>query len=178
VREKDGGRYEIIDGWHRTMVLDEMGKAEVRCEVWDVDKKESRLLIATLNRLHGTDDAGKRTVLLGQLAGDFKDDLMDLIPESGRSLEALLKKMNADVDDIEADRGLIEDQLVRSGVDPDQAESMANLHRPPSGKMVLTFIFKDEHDYNLVNKFFKGKDKAQTLLSLVHPGATDNDKVS
>lgn len=170
VREKGNGRYEIIDGHMRTRVLEDMGKDIARCEIWDVDDKEARLLIATLNRLRGVDDSKKRAALLASLSGEFDVDLMDLIPETGRSLDALLKTVEADTlqSDISAERGVIEDQLIRSGVDPEKAEQMASLHRPPSDKMIISFPFKDEIEYNKAKKFFMGKNKTVALMEMIN----------
>ncbi|MCG3204063.1 MAG: hypothetical protein KCHDKBKB_00766 [Elusimicrobia bacterium] len=152
-----------------------MGKDIARCEIWDVDSREAKLLVATLNRLHGVDDAHKRAVLLGELAGEFETDLVELLPDSGRSLDALLKTIETDTPDINTERGLIEDQLLRSGVDPEKAEQMANLHRPPSDKKVLTFFFKDELEYNKANKYFMGKDKTAVLMELINAGVKTDE---
>src|SRR5438093_6217138 len=47
---KGQGKYEILDGHHRAEVLRELGHTEARCDVWEVDDHEAKLLLATLNR--------------------------------------------------------------------------------------------------------------------------------
>ena len=39
-------KYQILDGHHRIEVLRELGHREVRCDVWDVDEHEAKLLLA------------------------------------------------------------------------------------------------------------------------------------
>ncbi len=44
----ESGAYEILDGHHRVEVPRELGHAETRCDVWNVDDRETQLLLATL----------------------------------------------------------------------------------------------------------------------------------
>ena len=84
------GMYEILDGHHRLDILRELGHAEVRCDVWDVDDREAKLLLATLNRLEGADLPIRRAQLVHELLGEMPlDDLAGLLPETGRQLEEL-----------------------------------------------------------------------------------------
>src|SRR6266705_1499678 len=43
-------KYQVLDGHHRIAVLRDLGHTEVRCDVWQVDDREAKLLLATLNR--------------------------------------------------------------------------------------------------------------------------------
>src|SRR5262245_21026475 len=45
------GKYQVLDGHHRVAILRELGHTEARCDVWEVDDREAKLLLATLNRL-------------------------------------------------------------------------------------------------------------------------------
>ncbi|MEQ9454409.1 MAG: ParB/RepB/Spo0J family partition protein [Phycisphaeraceae bacterium] len=63
----DEGRYQILDGHHRVMVLRELGREVVRCVVWAVDDARALVLLATLNRLRGADSPVKRGELLEEL---------------------------------------------------------------------------------------------------------------
>ncbi|MBE3071108.1 MAG: ParB N-terminal domain-containing protein, partial [Planctomycetes bacterium] len=56
-------RYQILNGHHRAQALRELGHTHARCDVWEVDDAEARLLLATLNRLEGRDDPGLRARL-------------------------------------------------------------------------------------------------------------------
>ena len=67
VRILEGGSYQVLDGHHRLRVLYELGHEVVRCEVWDVDDDEALLLLATLNRLSGSDDPKLRAELIGEI---------------------------------------------------------------------------------------------------------------
>jgi len=65
------GVYEILDGHHRVEVLRELGHTDVRCDVWAVDDREAKLLLATLNRLQGQDSPIRRAQLIHRLRGDL-----------------------------------------------------------------------------------------------------------
>ena len=61
------GKYQVLDGHHRVGVLRELGHTEARCDVWDVDDREAKLLLGTLNRLEGQDQPLRRAQLLHEL---------------------------------------------------------------------------------------------------------------
>lgn len=163
-----GKNYQIIDGHIRFLILKELGYTRAKCEIWNVNNKEANLLVATLNRLRGTDDTAKRARLLGQLAQDFDDKelLLRLIPETERALENLTKILDNEFD-LEAERGLIEEQLMQSGVNPDVAERIADSYRLPGEKPVLKFVFDNEKDYNKAIKYFGVKGDTSKLLALL-----------
>ncbi len=54
---EEPGKYQVLDGHHRVAILRELGHTEARCDVWEVDDREARLLLATLNRLQGQEPA-------------------------------------------------------------------------------------------------------------------------
>ena len=89
------GKYQILDGHHRIGVLRENGHMEARCDVWDVDDREARLLLATLNRLEGQDLPLRRAQLLHELLAEMSaSDLGGLLPETEaeiRDLHSLLE---------------------------------------------------------------------------------------
>ncbi len=83
-------RYQILNGHHRARVLRDLGHTHARCDVWEVDEEEARLLLATLNRLEGRDDPSARAALLSRLAeGRCADDLARLLPEPPDALARL-----------------------------------------------------------------------------------------
>jgi ParB-like chromosome segregation protein Spo0J len=84
------GKFQVLDGHHRVAVLRELGHAEARCDVWEVNDREAKLLLATLNRLQGQDQPRKRAELLHELLGEMSlDDLAGLLPESDKQIEEL-----------------------------------------------------------------------------------------
>ncbi len=84
------GKYQVLDGHHRVAVLRELGHAEARCDVWEVDDREAKLLLATLNRLQGQDLPRKRALLLHELLGEMSTgDLAGLPPESEKQIKEL-----------------------------------------------------------------------------------------
>src|SRR5213594_4096924 len=64
------GKYQVLDGHHRVAVLRDLGHTEARCDVWQVDDREAKLLLATLNRLQGQDAPARRAQLLHELLGE------------------------------------------------------------------------------------------------------------
>jgi len=77
------GKYQVLDGHHRIGVLRELGHTDARCDVWDVDDREAKLLLATLNRLEGQDQPLRRAQLLHELLGEWSAvDLGGLLPET------------------------------------------------------------------------------------------------
>jgi ParB-like chromosome segregation protein Spo0J len=79
----EAGKFETLDGHHRVSILKELGHAEARCDVWDVDDREAKLLLATLNRLEGQDQPLRRAQLLHELLGEWSSiDLGGLLPET------------------------------------------------------------------------------------------------
>jgi len=86
----DEGKYQVLDGHHRVAILRDLGHTEARCDVWDVDDREAKLLLATLNRLEGQDQPIRRAQLIHELLGDMSlDDLGGLLPETEKQLEEL-----------------------------------------------------------------------------------------
>jgi len=86
----DAGKYQVLDGHHRVAVLRDLGHTEARCDVWQVDDREAKLLLATLNRLQGQDQPLRRAELVHELMGEMSlDDLAGLLPETDKQLEEL-----------------------------------------------------------------------------------------
>ncbi len=84
------GKYQVLDGHHRVEVLRDLGHSEARCDVWDVNDREAKLLLATLNRLEGQDQPARRAQLLHDLLGEMSsDDLAGLLPENDKQIADL-----------------------------------------------------------------------------------------
>jgi len=87
---EESGRFQVLDGHHRVAILRDLGHTEARCDVWEVNDREARLLLATLNRLQGQDQPRKRAELIHELLGEMSlDDLAGLLPESDKQIEEL-----------------------------------------------------------------------------------------
>jgi ParB-like chromosome segregation protein Spo0J len=79
----EAGKCQVLDGHHRISVLRELGHTDARCDVWDVDEREAKLLLATLNRLEGQDLPLRRAQLLHELLAEWSaPDLGGLLPET------------------------------------------------------------------------------------------------
>lgn len=87
-----GERYQILDGHHRVAVLRQLGHTQVQAVVWQADDDQALLLLATLNRLSGSDDPRKRAALVAELGRSF--DLSELarrLPEDRAKVRKLLE---------------------------------------------------------------------------------------
>ena len=94
VRPRRGraGFYEIINGHHRAEALRELGYEAADVVVWDVDDRETDVLLATLNRLGGSDMVDKRAVLLRRLSRRMNGgELAKLLPVSVGQIERLVR---------------------------------------------------------------------------------------
>ena len=126
---EEPGRFQILDGHHRVEILRELGHAEARCDVWQVDDREAKLLLATLNRLEGQDSPVRRAQLIHDLLGEMSlDDLAGLLPETDKQLEELETLLQFPAEEIAA---LLADQA---------AEQEKVLPR------VLTFVVSPEQE--------------------------------
>jgi ParB/RepB/Spo0J family partition protein len=91
------GKFQVINGHHRLHVLKALGQANAKCVVWEVDDVQTRLYLATLNRLSGEDTPERRALLVGSLLESFElDDLTDLLPESHDQLAELERLARVD----------------------------------------------------------------------------------
>ena len=105
---EESGHYQVLDGHHRVEILRELGHTEIRCDIWSVDDREARLLLATLNRLQGQDLPIRRAQLLHELLGEMSlDDLAGLLPETDKQLEELHALLEFPAEEIAA---LLEEQ--------------------------------------------------------------------
>ncbi|MDZ4806466.1 MAG: ParB/RepB/Spo0J family partition protein [Candidatus Eisenbacteria bacterium] len=86
----EAGKYQVLDGHHRIQVLRDLGHTDARCDVWQVSDREAKLLLATLNRLEGSDQPILRAKLIHELLGEMNlEDLAGLLPETDKQLEEL-----------------------------------------------------------------------------------------
>ena len=82
--------FEIINGHHRVKALSELGAEYVDCVVWDLNDDEALILLATLNRLGGSDRLLEKAHLIKSLSRRFSGSkLSSMLPESRKSIERL-----------------------------------------------------------------------------------------
>ncbi|MCJ7777311.1 MAG: ParB/RepB/Spo0J family partition protein [Sedimentisphaerales bacterium] len=85
-----GGYFQVINGHHRLQALSELGQKKADAVVWDVDDQQADILLATLNRLAGTDIVDKKIALLGRLSTKIQPrELAKLLPQTARQIERL-----------------------------------------------------------------------------------------
>ncbi|MFN8547759.1 MAG: ParB/RepB/Spo0J family partition protein [Candidatus Eisenbacteria bacterium] len=124
------GKLELLDGHHRVTVLRELGHAEARVDLWAVNDRDSKILLATLNRLQGQDVPIRRAELLHELLAEMSaDDLAGLLPEDEKQLADLHSLLEFPADEIAAqlaEQAAEEDKLLPQVltyvVSPEQAE--------------------------------------------------------
>jgi ParB/RepB/Spo0J family partition protein len=88
---KRKGYFQVINGHHRCKALEQLGYKQANVIVWDVDDEQTDILLATLNRLGGSDELSKKLVLLRRLNENFKTrELSKLLPQTSRQIEQLV----------------------------------------------------------------------------------------
>jgi len=88
---KSGGEFfQIINGYHRCRALAKLGYEEIDAIVWEVDDEQVDILLATLNRLVGSDELAKKVKLLGRLSKRMQaDELSRLLPQTAKQIQRL-----------------------------------------------------------------------------------------
>jgi hypothetical protein len=92
------GSFQIINGHHRCRALAKLGYETADCIIWDIDDEQTDILLATLNRLGGSDQLGKKLKLLKRLNKKIlTGELAKLLPQTTKQIERLihLKKPTA-----------------------------------------------------------------------------------
>jgi len=83
-------RFQIINGHHRCHALTKLGYKTADCIVWDIDDKQTDILLATLNRLGGSDELAKKLKLLKRLNKRLAaGELSKLLPQTAKQIERL-----------------------------------------------------------------------------------------
>lgn len=77
------GKFEVLNGHARLEVLRELGITDAKCDVWEVTESQSRLFLAILNKLRGSDVADLRMNLLFDLLREHpREELAAHVPET------------------------------------------------------------------------------------------------
>jgi len=83
-------RFQIINGHHRWQALSQLGYKQADAVVWDIDDRQVDILLATLNRLTGSDIFDKRLALLARLNKQIQSrELAKLLPHTAKQIERL-----------------------------------------------------------------------------------------
>jgi ParB/RepB/Spo0J family partition protein len=84
------GHFQIINGHHRCHALTKLGYKSADCIMWEIDDEQTDILLATLNRLGGSDNLGKKLKLLKRLNKRFDGgELAKLLPLKQKQIERL-----------------------------------------------------------------------------------------
>ncbi len=84
--------YQLINGHHRCRALRELGYETADAMIWDVDDHDTDLMLATINRLGGSDVLDRKLALLSKLKRRVQaHDLAKLLPQSQSQIERLTK---------------------------------------------------------------------------------------
>ncbi|MBI4285959.1 MAG: ParB N-terminal domain-containing protein [Chloroflexi bacterium] len=84
------GKFQVINGHNRLRVLRVLKHKTVCCVVWNLDDKQTRVYLATLNRLSGKDVPERRAALLENLLQSFEiETLTALLPDDKKQIEQL-----------------------------------------------------------------------------------------
>jgi ParB-like chromosome segregation protein Spo0J len=82
--------FQIINGHHRADTLRQIGETFADCVIWDIDDDQTRLLLATLNRLGGKDELAAKVELIKNLSEKFSSkELAKLLPDTKSAIEKL-----------------------------------------------------------------------------------------
>lgn len=82
--------FQIINGHHRCHALAKLGYKTADCVVWDIDDEETDVLLATLNRLGGSDELAKKLKLLERLSKRTEANILArILPQTRSQIERL-----------------------------------------------------------------------------------------
>jgi ParB family chromosome partitioning protein len=95
------GKFQVINGHNRLRVLRAINYRTANCVVWNLDDDQTRLYLATLNRLSGNEVPERRAALLDNLLQSFDlDELTALLPDDRKQIEELRRLSRLEPDEI------------------------------------------------------------------------------
>jgi len=87
--------FQIINGHHRWQALKELGHKTADAVVWDIDDRQTDIMLATLNRLTGSDILDKKLALIKRLNhtafNSRTTELAKLLPQTANQIRRLTK---------------------------------------------------------------------------------------
>jgi ParB-like chromosome segregation protein Spo0J len=96
----EDGKFQVINGHNRLRVLRALNYQTAHCVVWDLDDDQTRLYLATLNRLSGNDVSERRAALLENLLVTFDvNELATLLPDDKKQIEELKRLSRLELDE-------------------------------------------------------------------------------
>lgn len=94
------GKFQVINGHNRLRVLRALNYQMAHCIVWNLDDDQTRLYLATLNRLSGNDIPERRAALLENLLTTFDiNELSTLLPDDTKQIEELRRLSHIELDE-------------------------------------------------------------------------------
>lgn len=95
------GKFQVINGHNRLRVLRALNYPIAHCIIWDLDGDQTRLYLATLNRLSGSEIPERRAAILDNLLQVFDvDELAMLLPDDRKQIEELERLSHLELDDL------------------------------------------------------------------------------
>lgn len=95
------GKFQVINGHNRLRVLRALNYQTVHCVVWNLDDDQTRLYLATLNRLSGKEIPERRAALMDNLLQAFDiNELIALLPDDRKQIEELERLSRLELDDL------------------------------------------------------------------------------
>ena len=105
--------FQIVNGHHRWKALRQLGYETVEAVVWDIDDQDADILLATLNRLGGSDALEKKLALMARLnQRQSSRDLAALLPHSARQIHRLAHMSSARVPRIKPGKPALANPIV------------------------------------------------------------------
>ena len=112
-------KFEIINGHHRCHALTKLGYKSADCIVWDIDDEQTDVLLATLNRLGGSDNLGKKLKLLKRLNKRFESgELAKLLPLKQKQIERLSSMLDSGYSMLDACKAQAETRKLKIFANP------------------------------------------------------------
>lgn len=95
------GKFQVINGHNRLRVLRALKFEKATCVVWNLNDQQTRLYLATLNRLSGKEIPERRATLLDKLLQSFDiDELTSLLPDDKKQMEQLKRLSHLQMDEL------------------------------------------------------------------------------
>lgn len=145
------GVFQIINGHYRWKALHQLGYKTVEAVIWDIDDKVTDILLATLNRLGGSDVLEKKLALMARLnQREPSSDLAKLLPHTAKQIHRMAHMYSGCVPRTKPAKPVFANPIVFFLSDAQKEiveKALSNAHEPQSKKTraaknaaALTFI--------------------------------------
>jgi hypothetical protein len=130
--------FQIINGYYRWKALRQLGYRTVDAVVWDVDDKDADILLATLNRLGGSDVLEKKLALMSRLNHrEPSCDLAKLLPYTSKQIHRLAQMHSSPGPRIKPSKSALANAIVFFLSDAQKGiveKALSNVQEPQSEK--------------------------------------------